>query len=148
MPPATHKGQSHPDATYLPTAIDPVIVAEMTPTEWAQGGRGLGSCFDDWEVCFWGTFFSCCLYGQIKVRSGRATQCNTGCCEMVLVYLAAGVASYILGMILAAIGLAQAASLVQWAITGAGMGFLLGKNRDSLQAQCKDPKVCLTQTLV
>ena len=77
VPPATHKGQSHPDATYLPTAIDPVIVAEMTPTEWAQGGRGLGSCFDDWEVCFWGTFFSCCLYGQIKVRSGRATQCNT-----------------------------------------------------------------------
>ena len=71
---------------------------------------------------------------------------------MVLVYLAASVASYILGMILAAglaagliSGLAQAAGLVQWAITGAGMGFLLGKNRDSLQAQCK---VCLTQTLV
>jgi Cys-rich protein (TIGR01571 family) len=43
---------------------------------------GLGGCFQDLEVCFWGTFCSWCLYGQIKARTGRAPDCTSGCMEL------------------------------------------------------------------
>lgn len=48
---------------------------------------GLGNCFQDSEVCFWGTFCSPCLYGQIKARTGRAPDCWAGCLELVAVHV-------------------------------------------------------------
>ena len=83
-------------------SIAPVMVIQQvhTAAEWYAGGRGLCDCFSDWEVCFWGTFFSPCLYGQLKARSGRAGDCYSGCCELTSVWVAAIVTTSVLSFIL------------------------------------------------
>ena len=85
-----------------PVSIAPVMVIQQvhTAAEWHAGGRGLCDCFSDWEVCFWGTFFSPCLYGQLKARSGRAGDCYSGCCELTSVWVAAIVTTSVLSFII------------------------------------------------
>ena len=56
---------------------------------------GLGDCGQDCEVCFWGTFCSTCLYGQIKARTGRAPSCWSGCMELTVVYVIASIVSQV-----------------------------------------------------
>lgn len=51
----------------------------------------LTACDQDVEVCFWGTFCSTCLYGQIKARTGRAPDCWSGCMELTVVYVIASI---------------------------------------------------------
>jgi hypothetical protein len=57
---------------------------------------GLGNCFQDGEVCFWGTFCSPCLYRQIKARTGRATDCWAGCLELTAVQVGAAIVGQVI----------------------------------------------------
>ena len=59
---------------------------------------GLGDCGQDCEVCFWGTFCSTCLYGQIKARTGRAPDCWSGCMELTVVYVIASIVSQVVAV--------------------------------------------------
>eukprot|EP01051_Picozoa_sp_SAG22_P016430 SAG22_NODE_2320_length_2722_cov_2.494472_3_plen_119_part_00 len=76
-----------------------MVQQAMTQAEWAQGGGGLCNCFSDWEVCFWGTFFLPCLYGQVKARSGRATDCYAGCCELTAVIVVSIIVSQVFAVV-------------------------------------------------
>jgi Cys-rich protein (TIGR01571 family) len=64
-----------------------VPVASPRPACRTSAGGGLADCGQDCEVCFWGTFCSLCLYGQIKARTGRAPDCWSGCMELTAVQI-------------------------------------------------------------
>ena len=59
---------------------------------------GLGNCFQDGEVCFWGTFCGPCLYGQIKARTGRAPDCWAGCVELTAVQFVGAIFAQFISM--------------------------------------------------
>ena len=49
-----------------------VLTCGCTPSRNRNAtGGGLFACSDDSEVCFWGCFFPACLYGQIRVLTGK-----------------------------------------------------------------------------
>ena len=49
-----------------------VLTCGCTPSRNRNAtGGGLFACSDDSEVCFWGCFFPACLYGRIRVLTGK-----------------------------------------------------------------------------